>query len=72
MFRQTFDSDAQMAFCENVSFTPWHALPEHRPSGGVSRLRRTVYEKVSKLRHDLNGTGGRRQRQRAPAVIVAG
>lgn len=53
--RQTFDSDAQMAFCENLSFTPWHSLPEHRPLGGVNRVRRTVYERISKLRHDLNG-----------------
>ncbi len=52
--RQTFDSDAQMAFCESLSFTPWHALPEHRPLGGVNRVRRTVYEAVSKTRHGLN------------------
>jgi hypothetical protein len=55
IFRQTFDSDEQMAFCENLSFTPWHSLPEHRPLGGVNRVRRTVYDEISKLRHDLNG-----------------
>jgi len=52
--KQTFDSDAQRAFCENLSFTPWHSLPEHRPLGVVNRVRRTVYESVSKKRHDLN------------------
>jgi hypothetical protein len=52
--RQTFDSDAQRAFCDNLSFTPWHALPEHRPLGGVNRVRRTVYERISTLRHELN------------------
>ena len=52
--KQTFDSEAQMAFCENLSFTPWHSLPEHRPLGGVNRVRRTVYESISKRRHDLN------------------
>ncbi len=51
---QVFDTEAQMEFCENLSFTPWHALPEHRPLGGVNRVRRVVYEQVSKLRHDLN------------------
>ena len=51
---QTFDSPDQMAFCENFSFTPWHSLPEHRPLGGVNRVRRTVYEQVSKVRHTLN------------------
>ena len=52
--RQTFDSPEQMEFCENLSFTPWHSLPEHRPLGGVNRVRRTVYEQVSKVRHALN------------------
>lgn len=51
---QVFDSAAQDEFCENLSFTPWHALPEHRPLGGVNRVRRVVYEQVSKLRHDAN------------------
>ena len=37
-----------------VSFTPWHALPQHRPLGAVNRIRRVVYEKVSKKRHELN------------------
>ena len=26
---QTFDTPEQMTFCENLSYTPWHALPEH-------------------------------------------
>ncbi len=51
---QTFDSPEQLEFCENLSFTPWHSLPEHRPLGGVNRVRRTVYEQVSKVRHALN------------------
>ena len=51
---QTFDSPEQMAFCENLSFTPWHSLPEHGPLGAVNRVRRTVYEQVSKVRHALN------------------
>ena len=54
--KQTFDSEAQMAFCENLSFTPWHSLPQHRPLGAVNRVRRTVYESVSKKRHALNQT----------------
>jgi hypothetical protein len=53
--RQTFTSPAQDLFCENLSFTPWHALPEHRPLGGVNRVRRVVYEEISRARHDMNG-----------------
>ncbi|HCL3930887.1 TPA: catalase family protein, partial [Pseudomonas aeruginosa] len=28
---QDFDSREQNLFCDNLSFNPWHALPEHRP-----------------------------------------
>jgi hypothetical protein len=53
---QTFDTPAQLDACEALSFTPWHALPEHRPLGGVNRVRREVYRAISRLRHRLNGT----------------
>ena len=39
---------------ENLSFTPWHSLPEHRPIGGINRVRKAVYLAVSTLRHRLN------------------
>ncbi len=51
---QIFDTPEQNAFGENLSFVPWHCLPEHRPLGGINRLRKRVYEAISKLRHDLN------------------
>ena len=52
---QQFDQPAQRVRCENLSFTPWHGLDAHRPLGGINRVRRTVYETVSRLRHELNG-----------------
>jgi hypothetical protein len=30
--------------CEAMSFNPWHALAEHRPMGGMNRLRKVVYQ----------------------------
>lgn len=51
---QRFGSAEQRGFCENLSFTPWHSLPEHRPLGGINRVRRAVYETISTLRHQLN------------------
>jgi hypothetical protein len=45
---------AEAGFCENLSFTPWHGLPAHRPLGGLNRARREVYEAISRLRHNLN------------------
>ena len=52
---QSFDSPEQHEFCENLSFNPWHCVEAHRPLGGINRVRRTVYETISRLRHDLNG-----------------
>ena len=51
---QRFDTLEQRAFGENLSFTPWHGLPEHRPLGGINRMRRTVYTTISVLRHEIN------------------
>ena len=42
---------------ENLAFTPWHALPEHRPFGNMNRTRRVVYEMVSEFRRTTNGVG---------------
>ena len=53
--KQQFESADQMNFCENLSMTPWHSLPEHRPLGGINRVRKAVYETISNLRHQLNG-----------------
>ena len=52
--KQRFDSPEQLAFCENLSYTPWHALPEHKPLGSINRLRKIVYERISTTRHQLN------------------
>jgi hypothetical protein len=51
---QTFTSDAQDVFCEDMAFTPWHALPEHKPLGVVNRTRFVVYTATAKLRRGGN------------------
>ncbi len=51
---QEFDTPDQMRFAENLSYTPWHSLPEHRPLGGINRARRVVYDVLSKYRHRAN------------------
>jgi hypothetical protein len=53
--KQEFNSEKQLNFCENLSFTPWHSLPEHRPLGAINRARKTVYQTISSKRHQLNG-----------------
>jgi len=51
---QQFASQAQRNFAQNLSFSPSHALPEHRPLGGINRVRQAAYEVISELRHDKN------------------
>jgi len=54
--QQTFDSPSQLAFARNLSYNPWHAVPEHRPLGNQNRARRAIYLELSRLRQAMNGT----------------
>ena len=58
----TIEIDAQdFNFCEReewgnaLSYTPWHALKEHRPLGGINRARKVIYPASSELRHQNLG-----------------
>ncbi len=55
IYPQKFDSPEQSAFFENLSWSPWNALPEHQPLGGINRARRFVYEDSSALRRKTTG-----------------
>lgn len=52
--QQAFDTIEQNQFCENLSFNPWHALPEHKPLGVTNRLRKVIYDRISRVRHEMN------------------
>lgn len=52
--RQKFDSRAQMEFAKQLSFNPWHCIPEHRPLGNQGRARKRMYWALSQLRHNMN------------------
>ena len=54
ILQQEFDTPAIDTFGENLSFTPWHCLPEHRPLGAINRARKIVYEILSAFRHEAN------------------
>jgi hypothetical protein len=47
---QDFEAAERRAFCEALSFSPWHGIADHRPLGGINRLRRAVYEASSMYR----------------------
>jgi hypothetical protein len=53
--KQDIDADDRVEIAENLAFTPWHALPEHRPLGSNNRARRIIYEAISEFRHKMNG-----------------
>jgi len=47
---QDFDTAERRALCEALSFSPWHGIEDHRPLGGINRLRRAVYEVSASFR----------------------
>jgi len=55
LLKQTFDTPAQQLFGDQLSYSPWHSLPQHRPLGSISRARKVVYQTMSKFRHERNG-----------------
>ena len=54
--RQDISAVQNLSQAEQLSFTPWHSLPEHHPLGSINRARRVIYEAVSEFRHRINGT----------------
>lgn len=54
ILEQEFDTPEQQLYGDQLSFTPWHSLPEHRPLGGINRGRKVIYETMSKFRHKRN------------------
>lgn len=51
---QTFDTDERNKMSEQMRFSPWHCLPEHRPLGGNNRVRKVLYQELAKLRSEWN------------------
>jgi hypothetical protein len=41
---QDISSPERQELCERLFYTPWHGLVEHRPLGGINRLRLKVYD----------------------------
>jgi hypothetical protein len=51
---QKFDSPAQINFEKQLSYNPWHCIPEHRPLGNQSRARKRMYLALSTFRQQMN------------------
>lgn len=48
--KQDFQTEERYALAEDLSYSPAHALVEHRPLGGINRTRIFVYEQLWKFR----------------------
>jgi catalase len=66
--KQEFDTDRQNTFCENLSFSPWHAIDAHRPVGGLNRIRKAVYLEDARYRRTktIDGSGNPHLAQSEP------
>ncbi|WP_413989308.1 hypothetical protein ACMDCR_25520 [Labrys okinawensis] len=67
--RQDIMSEERGKFCENLSFSPWHSLPAHKPLGLINRVRKRVYLAISDHRHDLNGEKSHEPMAKEPEEI---
>jgi catalase len=50
--KQTFVENQET--CEQLSYNPWHSLPEHQPLGVMNRVRKSLYLGVSRYRRSMN------------------
>lgn len=47
---QVFDTAANFKLGESLTYSPAHALPEHRPLGGLNHGREVIYKSMQKFR----------------------
>ncbi|WP_206239964.1 catalase family protein [Novosphingobium terrae] len=40
---------------DETSFSPWHGITDHRPLGGIMRMRKPAYEASAQMRGQFNG-----------------
>jgi hypothetical protein len=51
---QAISFDKQDKQNAKLVFSPWNALPEHQPLGGLNRARKVVYPPLTELRKEFN------------------
>ncbi len=67
--RQDIQALGQPAYGENLSFNPWHCLPEHEPQGSISAARKIVYQASADERRNANGISIREPGKAKPANL---
>lgn len=51
---QNFIAHDKMTACEAMTFNPWNGLVEHKPIGGINRVRKAIYQQLGDFRNQLN------------------
>jgi hypothetical protein len=54
--QDSFSAARRVFWEEKMRLDPWKGLDEHKPVGGVNRVRRGVYGKSREMRQDINRT----------------
>lgn len=54
--QNSFDQQRRVFWEDRLSLDPWRGLADHRPLGGINRLRRGVYPNSKKQRDSLNAS----------------
>lgn len=52
--KQDFKTSERVHIGENLSFSPGHALMEHKPTGDINIARARIYRELSRFRHGRN------------------
>lgn len=50
ILKQDFNSKERKELDESITFNPWYSMPDHRPLGGINRVRRRIYRELSAFR----------------------
>lgn len=51
---QVFDTPDRQKAGERTKYSPWNCLPDHRPLGGINRVRNSVYKELAAFRSERN------------------
>ena len=54
LLKETGSDENRLDLEKTIQFSPWHSLEDHRPLGGINRLRREVYKQLSRIRKRHN------------------
>jgi len=64
--KQDLSSGTDLKIAEDLSFSAWHSIEDHKPLGAINRARRSVYKAGAQMRWDENGVKARKEPKELP------